>query len=211
MQHATRLRQDLASVGINAEHFEGTYGPDAEEKYRREGRTRRLCFYDGKLFDTPDSAGVKGCFDSHYRLWQLCADLNEPILVFEDDVVLYRGFNCPTWNDVLILSLCTEWKGMYDLFKVHLDHPHKIGMALPYRAWSMPGTSGYAIKPHAARVLLKEYKNTYLPSDHAMRNGLVHLQIHSQLIGRSLTEEEGKLSFTRRQWIRSSQQEKISV
>jgi hypothetical protein len=29
--------------------------------------------------------GVLGCFYSHYRLWQKCIDLNEPIFIFEDD------------------------------------------------------------------------------------------------------------------------------
>ena len=31
--------------------------------------------------------GVIGCFYSHYRLWQKCIELDEPILVFEDDVI----------------------------------------------------------------------------------------------------------------------------
>lgn len=194
--HASILYHELLKYGIQAEGWEGTYGADAEERYAREGRTRRLAFYGGKHFPTNDSPGVKGCFDSHYRLWQHCVELNEPILVFEDDVILYRGFNCPTFDDVLILSLCTEWKPMFDTFKVHLENPHKIGMALNYPAWSMPGTSGYAIKPHAAAKLVNEYRNTYMPSDHAMRNGLIRLQIHSQLMGRSRTEAEGKLSFT---------------
>jgi glycosyl transferase family 25 len=196
LYHAVNLYNNLKSVGVEPTLFEGTYGEDAETRYAKEGRTRRLAFYDGKLFHTNDTPGVKGCFDSHYRLWKLCVELNEPILVFEDDVKLYRGFNCPTWDDVLILSLCTEWTGMYDAFKHHLDHPHKIGMACRYNAYSMPGTSGYAIKPHAAAALVNEYRNTYMPSDHAMRNGLVKLQIHSQLMGRSLTESEGKLSLT---------------
>ena len=194
--HANNLRNGLRRYGIDAELWEGTYGAEATERYAREGRTPRLAFYGGKHFPTNDSPGVKGCFDSHYRLWQHCAQLGEPILVFEDDVKLYRGFNCPTFDEVLILSLCTEWTAMYDAFKHHLEQPHKIGMALNYPAWSMPGTSGYAIKPHAAARLVQEYRNMYMPSDHAMRNGLVRLQIHSQLMGRSLTEAEGKLSFT---------------
>ena len=196
LHHARNLYTELLKYGIEAQGFEGTYGADAEAKFAREGRTRRLAFYNGQHFPTNDSPGVKGCFDSHYRLWQHCVAINEPILVFEDDVLLYRGFNCPSFDDVLILSLCTEWTGMYDAFKHHLEHPHKIGMALQYNAYSMPGTSGYAIKPHAAAKLVHEYRNTYMPSDHAMRNGLVRLQIHSQLMGRSLTEAEGKLSFT---------------
>ena len=49
--------------------------------------------------------GVIGCFYSHYALWQKCIDLNEPIMIFEDDVKFYRGFEPVQWDDVLILWL----------------------------------------------------------------------------------------------------------
>lgn len=32
------------------------------------------------------SDGEKACFASHYRLWQECVKLNEPIMILEDDV-----------------------------------------------------------------------------------------------------------------------------
>jgi len=39
----------------------------------------------GRWFMTP---GMIGCFLSHRRCWEECANSNEPLLIFEDDVVL---------------------------------------------------------------------------------------------------------------------------
>lgn len=199
-EHAIELKSKLKKYNIDAELFEGSYGLEVEKQYQETNRVKLLTYYNNEYFETPDTIGVKGCFDSHYRLWKLCVDLNEPIIVFEDDVKLYRGFTAVEWDDVLILSLCTEWVGMYDMFKHYLLEPKSTARAEEYNGACMPGTSGYAIKPHAAKKLVDTYKNFYRPSDHAMANGLVKLQIHNQLMGRSKTEDEGKLSFTRRIW-----------
>ena len=34
--------------------------------------------------------GVKGCFLSHYSIWQHCVQLDKPIIVFEHDAILLR-------------------------------------------------------------------------------------------------------------------------
>ena len=39
------------------------------------------------LFSKP---GVVGCFLSHITLWQKCLELNEPIAIFEDDVLFLK-------------------------------------------------------------------------------------------------------------------------
>jgi GR25 family glycosyltransferase involved in LPS biosynthesis len=61
----------------------------------------------------------------------------------------------------------------------------------------MPGTCGYLIKPEAAKKLLNEYKNSFLPSDNAMNVMVVDIQVHNYLVGsanldkRSLTRSKG--------------------
>ena len=37
---------------------------------------------------TPTTIGEIGCLLSHYSLWEKCVKLNEPIVIFEDDVEL---------------------------------------------------------------------------------------------------------------------------
>lgn len=52
--------------------------------------------------------GFKGCFLSHYLLWEKCVDLNQPLIIFEHDALMIR----PLPNNIL------------DLFTHHciLDH-----------------------------------------------------------------------------------------
>jgi hypothetical protein len=60
----------------------------------------------------------------------------------------------------------------------------------------MPGASGYILKPHAAKKLVEEYKNSYLPADLAIHSKICKMAIHSKLMGRSKTMDE-KQSLTR--------------
>lgn len=41
---------------------------------------------NAKCRDMMSRAGVQGCFLSHWRLWNLCVELDEPIGIFEHDV-----------------------------------------------------------------------------------------------------------------------------
>ena len=41
---------------------------------------------NAKCHDMMQRPGVRGCFLSHYALWKLCVELNEPIGIFEHDV-----------------------------------------------------------------------------------------------------------------------------
>jgi glycosyl transferase family 25 len=141
------------------------------------------------------SPGVLGCFYSHYRLWEKCVELNEPILIFEDDVVFVRGFHPVDWEDVLITVLGNPQKS--EKYMHLLSEPEGEPKALDYYQASLPGTPGYAIKPHAAKKLVKEYKNYFLKSDNAVNKHFVKLQIHSHIMGRALVKDDGKKSLVR--------------
>lgn len=43
----------------------------------------------GRIFMTK---GMIGCFLSHRKCWQRCVELQEPLLIFEDDVILQEHF-----------------------------------------------------------------------------------------------------------------------
>jgi GR25 family glycosyltransferase involved in LPS biosynthesis len=193
---AKRLQIELAKEGIVADLFIGTYSEDAVKLFEKEDRNICEVFYKGKPISGVSRPGVKGCFHSHYRLWQECIKLDEPIMVFEDDVKLYRGYIPVDFQDVLMLSVCTEWK-ISKPFMHLLENSNSESVALKYKGECMIGTSGYVIKPHAAKKLLEFYKNSYTAADHAMNNNIISLEIHSKLMGRSLTEEEGKKSLTK--------------
>ena len=140
--------------------------------------------------------GVIGCFYSHYTLWKKCVDLGEPIMIFEDDVKFYRGWTPVDWEGVLILSLGKK-SHREEPYSTYLYNPSGAPQPMPWRQFSMPGASGYAIKPDAALGLCKSYKDYFYPADNAINKSITTLQIHNYLMGRNTLPEEGNISMTR--------------
>jgi hypothetical protein len=140
--------------------------------------------------------GVIGCFYSHYNLWKKCVTLDEPIMIFEDDVKFFRGWSPIDWDDVLVLSLGKS-SFLSNPWQTYLENPTGNPQPITWRSFSMPGASGYAIKPHAAKSLVKFYNKFFYPADNAINQHLVKIQVHSYLMGRNTLPEEGNISMTR--------------
>lgn len=140
--------------------------------------------------------GVVGCFYSHYALWQKCMDLQEPIMIFEDDVKFYRGYSPVEWEDVLVLSL---GKSSFEdePWKTYLEDPPRQAWAASWKNFSMPGASGYAIKPGAAQKLVKFYAPYWYPADNAINQFICKIQLNTRLMGRNTLPEEGNISMTK--------------
>jgi GR25 family glycosyltransferase involved in LPS biosynthesis len=198
---ALSLKKQLEDFNMPAELFEGTYGNDAVKMMEEEGRTLHPLGIKGPIdpnnlkINKMMNPGVKGCFYSHYRLWQKCVDLNEPIIIFEDDIVLSRQYLPIDWEDVLVLALGHQQKS--PRYMHLLTNPEGKPRAEEYKQSSMPGCCGYAIKPHAAKKLLKIYKNTFLPADNAINVHHLQIEIHSHVMGIALVKKDGKKSLTR--------------
>lgn len=201
LETATNLKNQLELYGADAELFEGTYGNDAVKLMEVENRILHPVGIKGPI-DPNDrssqkasSPGVKGCFYSHYNLWKKCVELNEPIIIWEDDIVLSRPWQQVEWKDILIVALGHPAKS--HKYMNYLVEPDGVPLAAEYHQTSMPGCCGYAIKPHAAEKLLKTYKNTYLPADNAINQHHVTIQIHNHAMGIALIKKDGKKSLTR--------------
>jgi len=201
---ATNLKNQLEEYGEWVELFEGTYGNDAVKMMEDEGRVFHPWGIKGpdcpadpddKSVLKASTPGVKGCFYSHYRLWQHCAEIGEPIIIWEDDIVLRRPFIPVEFRDVLVVALGhpTKSQGYID----YLENPTGEPQAQNYRQTSMPGCCGYAIKPHAARILIDTYSKTFLPADNAINQYHLKIQIHNYITGTALVEKDGKKSLTR--------------
>ena len=194
--------ENLKKLNCQPVLFEGTYGNKADVLFQKFN----INLDTSNSFNLKEnwkttSPGVKGCFRSHYRLWRRCIQLNEDIAIFEDDVIFYRSFVPVKFKDILILSINYDWSVMSDPYKKYLENDRKRNIALKYKGQFMPGASGYVIKPHAAKILVERYKNSYLPTDCAINKEILDIKIHSQLIGRSKTMNE-KTSLTRsKAWI----------
>jgi len=201
---ALNLKKQLEEFGMPVELFEGTYGNDAVEMMDKENRTWHPFGIKGPDV-TPDptsqpsqkgnTPGVKGCFYSHFRLWQKCVELNEPIIIWEDDIVLTRPYMPIDWTDVLVLALGHPSKT--EKYRHYLESPEGDPRPEPYFQSSMPGCCGYALKPHAAKKLIDTYNNTFLPADNAINQHHVIIEIHIHVMGIALIKKDGKKSLTR--------------
>jgi GR25 family glycosyltransferase involved in LPS biosynthesis len=140
--------------------------------------------------------GVVGCFYSHYALWTRCIDLDQPIMIFEDDVKFYRGWYPVDWEGVLILSLGKS-SFLNEPYKTYLEDPSGAPQPKAWRNYSMPGASGYAITPDAALGLIKFYKPYWYPADNAINHHVCKIQIHNYIMGRNTLPEEGNISMTK--------------
>ena len=201
---ATNLKRQLEEYDVCVELFEGTYGNDAVAMMEQEGRVFHPWGIKGphcpadpndKSVLKASTPGVKGCFYSHYRLWQKCVELDQPIIVWEDDIVLCRPYKPVRFQDVLVVALGHPTKSQGYL--EYLENPKGRPGAKTYRQTSMPGCCGYAIKPHAARKLIETYERTFLPADNAINQYHVRIQIHNYIMGTALVEKDGKKSLTR--------------
>lgn len=153
--------------------------------------------------------GVIGCFYSHYALWQKCVELKEPIMIFEDDVKFYRGWEPVAFDGVLILSLGKS-SFLTEPNKSYLENPSGVPRAVPWRNFSMPGASGYALTPDAALGLIKFYRPYWYPADNAINQYITPLYIHNYIMGRNLLPEEGNVSMTKsKDWAQAMNKEVI--
>lgn len=199
---ALKVKESLESFDMEAELFEGTYGTVAKDTYAQNGRTPHLWGLKGPARPLPEqhriemgTPGIIGCFDSHYRLWQKCVEIGEPILIFEDDVILVRPFIPVEWVDVLSVAF-SHYKKMMKYIN-YLENPTGDPQAMMYSQASMPGNGGYAIHPHAAKKLVETYANSFLPADNAINQYVVRLQIHNHMMGRARFKTEGNVSLIR--------------
>lgn len=196
-----KVYQQLKDYGLDATIHEGTYGDQAQRIFEQEGRQLHHTSFKGNPVDddyreSSTRPGVMGCFHSHYKLWQKCVKLGEPILIFEDDVIFERGWIPVEWNDVLLVA---TGKSVYktDWYAEKLYNPVQDPMAVPLNRKVMPGAVGYGLTPEGAAKLTKFYSHCFLPADNAMNAAVVELQCHTHLMGRAALAEDGKKSLTK--------------
>lgn len=204
---AQQALSKLQEYGLDARLWEGTYGHEVEKIFAQEGRTLHPISFKGVPVDETYRAlcsrlGVMGCFYSHYTLWKHCVELDEPILIFEDDVLLQRGYFPVEWRDVLLLATGKTVHTL-DFYKEKLENPTGVPLAVTPKGKVMPGAVGYGLTPRGARKLTQYYATTYLPADNAMNTMVVKLQCHNYLMGRAATEKDGKKSLTKtKMWVK---------
>lgn len=104
------------------------------------------------------SDGEKACFASHYKLWQECVKLDEPIIILEDDVEFSDEFlnNGTEYIDELLKSKY-EYIRLCYLFDKRLYFLSEGEYYLSFE--KLAGTQGYVLQVSAAKKFLKCAKN----------------------------------------------------
>lgn len=112
------------------------------------------------------SDGEKACFASHYKLWQECVKLDEPIIILEDDVEFSDEFlnNGVEYIDELLKSKY-EYIRLCYLFDKKF-YPLNENYILSFE--KLAGTQGYVLKPSAANKFISKAKFIYTPVDDYM-------------------------------------------
>lgn len=166
--------------GINIEPFGGINGNVADPILKSLGlRPRR----EQKKTSKP---GVKGCFLSHFFLWQKCIQLNEPIAIFEHDGLLIRQVPEDILNhftDVLTLDPCDQYSKDYEYCLAHTG-PYVFSEYFNYKAKKntifgeyLRGAYAYIIKPHAAERIVEQcIKYGFVPADQQIGKKLVDIR-----------------------------------
>jgi GR25 family glycosyltransferase involved in LPS biosynthesis len=105
-----KLSEDLANEcidsgkenGLIIKPFYATYGDNVTIEYNQ----LNLRPWPNTK-DSRDTEGVRGCFISHFKLWQKCIDIGKPILICEHDAIMIRPVSQKLLNqtfDVLNLD-----------------------------------------------------------------------------------------------------------
>ncbi len=112
------------------------------------------------------SDGEKACFASHYKLWQECVKIDEPIIILEDDVEFSDEFLNHGEEYIEELS-----KSEYEYVRFcYLTQGKmlKLNDNFLFTLDSIGGTQGYFIKPISAFKFIDNLKFWIKPVDNVM-------------------------------------------
>ncbi len=132
---------------------------------------RRMLERTGRML----SVGEVGCFASHYRLWQVCAELGQPIVVLEDDIVVSPDF-------ASVLALAGSEIDQHQLIRLFAvtERRHAVitELASPFRLIRYLkgpyGTQAYVLSPGGAKALLKSAAHWHAPVDRYLDSPWLH-------------------------------------
>lgn len=138
--------------------------------FERYNYKKRLWLTGGRM----PSKGEMGCYGSHYSLWQICVDLDRPIVIVEDDA----GICTQAAQALVRVEENIEEYGFLRLEKVEnsatitmKQQPEYTIRRINKNFW---GTRSYAIAPWAAKKLLAGSKRWSVPVDNYIGANFLH-------------------------------------
>lgn len=150
IERRTRASSILSKHSFDYEFFDAVDGRKGlpDDLISLPNDQHRIVFRSRVL--TP---GEKGCYASHYRLWQKCVEVNEPIIILEDDfkdLIFFKE----------VIGKLPSLHEHYDYLRLEYQHDkmsqveylHDIQLVLWHD--NSKGTTAYSISPAAAKRFL---------------------------------------------------------
>ena len=167
---AKQLKQQLKTFGFDVELFDGIWHTDSEEFCSERGielysewiKNSKHHIAKGvrlieKFIRTSSTPQNKGCFASHFLLWQKCVSCNQAVCIFEYDAIVKSKLpdNILELFDEAI-EICIS--PIHDEgFKINEDVSFKdySSIDFPEPGFARGNSTGYVIKPEGARNLIR--------------------------------------------------------
>lgn len=183
--HAARQMDEL---GLACEFFDACDGADGTAEFRRIDH-EAFVLHTGREI-TP---GEIGCYASHKRLWRVCVERDEPILIMEDDFRLEPAFGeavhaaSQLVRDLGFLRLQDERRGASKPLMTWRRFRVERYTKTPHCAMC------YAVTPALARRWLELFEDFTAPVDVVLKH--VWLFDNPMYCLRPYTVRSGDLSF----------------
>jgi glycosyl transferase family 25 len=169
---STERRQRVSAEleGFSFSFFDavnGHLGIPAELEQKVDDNHRRL------FRSRPLTSGERGCYASHYLLWQECVVLDEPIIVLEDDFKSTQYF-------ATIVSQAEAMAQDYDYIRLEPQYTECLNLGFNEYVqkvlWldNSKGTTGYIVTPKAARAFLKASERWICSVDNFISETYLH-------------------------------------
>lgn len=187
---ADECASSAANFGITIEKFSGVYSD--HDKILAE----KKLFAFNKMKDVKkNNLGIKGCFLSHYLLWEYCINLKEPILIFEHDALIIRPLPVNIENmfsHILILDYASRLENYESLIKennnLNITTYNQLNKKHTYKSINKThfrGSHAHLVNPLGAKTLIESSKKYgYLPLDMAINPYYTTYAVITPLIAR---------------------------
>ncbi|GHX92058.1 glycosyltransferase family 25 protein [Vibrio cholerae] len=162
IERRERVIESFSRMNLKFEFFDAIYGKDGlpEDLVNKPDDLHRRIFRSRPL-----SPGERGCFASHYRLWEMCVKMGQPILILEDDCIPTEFF-----SSVLSQLESLHSKG-YEYLRVEPQDGAftaiEVFQGMQIVLWhnNLSGTRGYSISVEGAKKLLRNSKKWHCAVD----------------------------------------------
>lgn len=178
---ANQLLESLKNFGYDAELFDGVWYTDSEkfcddrgislyEDWIRNSENHIKKGTVDKFISSSSTPQNKGCFCSHFLLWEMCLSQQSAICIFEYDAVV----KCRLPANILdmfdeAIEICrapTYDRPPYDAVNEDANFNDYQAIDYPAPGYARGNSTGYVVKPKGAEALINISKNKgYLSLD----------------------------------------------